>query len=155
LPLDEGDERATADFADMRKALEQAGNQRVAIMQFVIGTAVLLGVLFVNTGMLSQIIRDLGYIPQSLQFVGIPLYYILAFLIAVVEAGFGFVHGVMSDPDEGDSKIHFGAILAGLASIGIAVVEGFFYSRMAPDRQQTLTIPFINYSMPQTDVLFL
>jgi len=151
LPFD----GSSATTVDLPKAFAQVGSQRVALMQALVNSVILIGVLFLNTGMLSQILRDLGYIPQSLQFAGMPLYYLLAFVIAVLEAGFGFAHGIFSDREEGDSRIQIGAVLVALASVCIGVVEGFFYSRMLPDRQLTVTIPFVNYSMPQTDVLFM
>jgi hypothetical protein len=151
LPFD----GSSATTVDLPKAFAQVGSQRVALMQALVNSVILIGVLFLNTGMLSQILRDLGYIPQSLQFAGMPLYYLLAFVIAVLEAGFGFAHGIFSDREEGDSRIQIGAVLVALASVCIGVVEGFFYSRMLPDRQLTVTIPFVNYSMAQTDVLFM
>jgi len=106
--------------------------------------------------MLSQIVRDLGFIPQSFKFVGVPLYYILALLITCVEAGLGLLHGVLADAGLRDdiAKFHMGSIVAAGGGVGVAIVEGFFYSRIMPTRTETVTIPLVNYTVAQTDIFF-
>jgi hypothetical protein len=135
---------------------QKLGTVRVAKMAFWCCLILLAAMIFVNTGMLSQIVRDLGFIPPSLKFLNVPLYFILAFLLTMVEAGLGFIHGVLSDEAKDDrSRIHFGATLFAFGSICLACVEGFFYSRIIPNRTETVTIPVVNYTLPQTDMFFL
>jgi hypothetical protein len=135
---------------------QTGGTLRVARMALAISILLIISIITVNTGMLSQIIRDLGF-SASLKFLGVPLFSVLALLITCVEGGLGFVHGVLSDPDlqEEGSKIHVGAILTSIGAVGIACVEGFFYSRIMPTRVETVTIPLIGYTLPQTDVFFI
>jgi len=133
------------------------GTLRVARMALICASLLLIAIVFVNTGMLSQIIRDLGFIPPSLKFAGIQLFYVLAFLITCVEAGLGLVHGVFTDHElrEEQSKIHIGGALVTVFAGGIACVEGFFYSRIIPTRTETVTLPIIGYTLPQTDIFFI
>ena len=136
---------------------QSTGTLSVARMAFTCSALLLVAITTVNTGMLSQILRDLGFIPPSLKFFGVALFYILAFLLTLVEAGIGFLHGAFSDADLSDerAKIHIGPTLAALGAVAMACVEGFFYSRIMPNRTDTVTIPLIGYTLPQTDVFFI
>jgi hypothetical protein len=136
---------------------QATGNVRVARLALATSSFLLIAIITVNTGMLSQIVRDLGFIPASLAFLGIPLFWILALLITCVESGLGAIHGILSDSDMGDEdrKIRFGPLLAAVGAVGVACVEGFFYSRINPNRSETVTIPLISYTLPQTDLFFL
>jgi hypothetical protein len=139
-------------------ALAQAtGALRVAKFAFLCSGFLLFAIICVNTGMLSQIVRDLLNIPQSFKFLNVPLPYVLAFLITCVEAGLGVIHGVFSDTEmrEEGVKISIGATISSIGAVGMACVEGFFYSRIMPNRTETVTIPFLNYTLPQTDLFFL
>ena len=133
------------------------GTLRVARMSLACASFLLVAIIFVNTGMLSQIVRDLGFIPPSFKFAGIPLFYVLALLITCVEAGLGVIHGILADSEmnEDRGKIHVGSILAAVGAVGVAGVEGFFYSRIVPNRTDIVTIPLIGYTLPQTDVFFI
>jgi hypothetical protein len=135
---------------------QDTGNLRVARMALTCATFFLVVIITVNTGMLSQIVRDLGFIPQNFKFLNIPLYYILALLLTCVEGGLGVIHGALSDSDTRErAKIPVGSILIALGAVGVACVEGFFYSRIIQNRTDTVTIPLINYTLPQTDLFFL
>jgi hypothetical protein len=136
---------------------EATGRLRVARMGLIVCLVLLLALISVNTGMLSQIVRDLGFIPPSFMFLGVPLYVILAVLLTIVEAGLGIVHGVLADVDLRDEpvKIRIGPTATAAGAVCVACVEGFFYSRIVPNRADTMTIPLINYTLPQTDVFFM
>jgi hypothetical protein len=136
---------------------QATGTLRVARLALICSSLLIVAIITVNTGMLSQIVRDLGFIPASFKFLSIPLYYILALLITCVEAGLGIVHGVLADADLSDErmKIHIGPILAAIGAVGVACVEGFFYSRIMPSRVETVTLPLIGYTLPQTDIFFI
>jgi hypothetical protein len=111
----------------------------------------LTGLLLVNTGMLSQIIRDLGFIPQTYSFLGVPLYVLFALLLTLIEAGVGAVHATTTE--NGKITILPGVIF--LLAGTIACVEGFFYSQVAPDKKSLIEFPFIGYQMKQGQLLFL
>jgi hypothetical protein len=128
---------------------------RVARMQFGVAFFLVVALVVVNTGMLSQILG--GLISGSLAVLGIPLFYILAVLITIAESGLGFAHGVFADAESasGAPKISLAAIILVVFGVGIAVVEGFFYSRIHQNRTDTVTIPFVNYNLAQTDIYFI
>jgi len=129
---------------------------RKAHMRLTVSSLLVAALVFVNTGMLSQILRDLNIIPPSYAVLGIPLFYFLALMITLIEAGLGFVHGILSENEPGEEeKIHFGAWAVVLAAMGIACVEGFFYSRISPDRTRIVTIPIVNYGVPEPDIFFI
>jgi hypothetical protein len=136
---------------------QPTGALRVAKFSFLCSAFLLAAIVCVNTGMLSQILRDLLNIPQAFKFLNVPLPYVLAFVITCVEAGLGVIHGVFSDIEmrEEGVRIPIGAALASIGAVGMACVEGFFYSRIMPNRTETVTIPFLNYTLPQTDLFFL
>ncbi len=52
-------------------------------------------------------------------------------------------------------RIHLGSTIAAAGAVCVACVEGFFYSRIIPNRTDTVTIPLINYTIPQTDIFFI
>lgn len=137
--------------------VQASGALRVAKFSFACCAFLLIAIICVNTGMLSQIVRDLLNIPQAFRFLDIPLPYVLAFLITCVEAGIGVIHGLFSDPEmrEEHVKIPVGPAFASAAAVGMACIEGFFYSRIMPNRSETVTIPFVNYTVAQTDLFFL
>ena len=127
---------------------------RVARTQFAGAAFLVLALVAVNTGMLSQILG--GLISQSIVVFGIPLYYLFAALITTVESGLGYAHGVFSESEvDATPRISFSAIAMTGFGIGIALVEGFFYSRIHPNRADTVTIPFVNYTIAQSDIYFM
>lgn len=123
---------------------------RVAWMRFSLAAIVLLGLMIVNTGMLSEILLDLGVVPAALTFFGLQLAYVFAFILTLVEAGLGVAHGATrSDNPE---KIAIFPIVITLFAVIVGCVEGFFYSRVAPTG--TYSLPFLDYEMPLSDWFF-
>lgn len=139
-------------LAGTQEMLESAGHLRVAWMRSVIAGIILLGLMIVNTGMLSQILRELGVVPVTMMFVGLPLAYVFAFILTLVEAGLGIAHGATKE--EESEKLSLFPVFMLLFAIVIAVVEGFFYSRVAPT-SGTFTLPFLDYVMLQSTLFFL
>lgn len=124
---------------------------RVAWMRLILAAIILLGLMLVNTGMLSEILLELGVVPATLTFLGLQLAYVFAFVLTLVEAGLGVAHGATrSDNPE---KIAIFPIVITLFAVIVACVEGFFYSRVAPTG--TFTLPFFGYEMPQSHLFFL
>src|SRR5260370_1467053 len=79
----------------------QHGSLRTAKVRLFVSTAILIALITVNTGMLGQILRDLGFIPHDLVYFGVPLYLVFAFILTLPEAGLGSVHTtVRPTPDE-------------------------------------------------------
>jgi hypothetical protein len=117
----------------------------------------LFGLMLVNTGMLSQILRDLGVVPATMTFAGISLSYVFAFILTLAEAGLGVVHGATHDKEPNKpfrwSAFIWPTFMMALAFI-IACVEGFFYSRIASGGA-VFTVPFIKFAIPKINLLFL
>ncbi|HEU0140964.1 MAG TPA: hypothetical protein VFQ79_14670 [Bryobacteraceae bacterium] len=128
---------------------------RAARTRLVITSVLLLSLVLVNTGMLSQIIRDLGFIPPSLVFLDIPLYVLFALFLTLLEAGLGYIHAATGgDPDDTD-RVHLWPYVAIVLAVAIASVEGFFYSQVAPSRDSMVEFPFIGYEIKQAHLFFV
>jgi hypothetical protein len=121
---------------------------RIAWLKLVLSAVILMAIMTVNTVMLSQILRDLGVIPAALVFLGIPLAYVVAFLFTFVEAGLGVGHSATKKP----GKFTVWPYLFATAAFGVCLLEGFFWSRIAP--QGAFTLPFVGYEMPQASLFF-
>jgi len=132
--------------------VDDVATLRIAWMKLILSGIILLGLMLVNTGMLSQILRDLGVVPATMTFAGISLSYVFAFVLTLVEAGIGVIHGATREK-EPDKLFRWSAFMIVLAFI-VACVEGFFYSRIAPS-SGVFTVPFINYAMAQSNLFFL
>lgn len=125
---------------------------RVEWLKLALSGAILLGLMLVNTGMLSQILRDLGVVPATMTFLGIPLAIVFAFILTLVEAGLGIAHGALREEYSEKLSLWPHTVLA--FALLLSCVEGFFYSRVAPSGSP-FTFPFIKYTIPQTDLFFL
>lgn len=143
--------QALPGLLEPEESAESAGALRVAWMTLILAGTVLLGLMLVNTGMLSQILRDLGVVPAAMTFAGIPLAYVFAFILTLVEAGLGVAHGATrsKNPD----KLSIWPAIMTVFAVIVAGVEGFFYSRVAPSTG-TFSLPFLNYEMPQIHLFF-
>jgi len=130
---------------------KSAGTHRVAWLTLIMVGTIVIGIMFVNTGMLSQILRDLGVVPAALAIAGIPLAYVFAFILTLVEAGLGIAHG--SARSENPDKLSILPTIITLFAMIMACVEGFFYSRIAPSTG-TFSLPFLSYEMPQSNFYF-
>lgn len=136
----------------IEEIVDAAATLRIAWMKLILSGTILFGLMLVNTGMLSQILRDLGVVPATITFLGIPLSYVFAFILTLVEAGLGVAHGATREK-EPDKLFGWSAFMIVFAFI-LACVEGFFYSRVAPSTG-VFTVPFISYNMPQANLFFL
>lgn len=135
---------------EYEEAVESTASLRVAILKMILATTILFALMLVNTGMLSQILRDLGVVPAAMMFAGVRLAYVFAFILTLVEAGLGVAHGsTRSDNAEKLSILPF--IMTSFAVV-LGFVEGFFYSRVAPNGN--FSLPFLNYEMPQSNLFF-
>jgi hypothetical protein len=145
---------ALPSLPEAQELSESEGELRVAKMRLILASTILLGLMTVNTGMLSQILRDLGVVPSTISFLGLPLAYVLAFLLTLAEAGIGAAHG-MSKKRKADSEtISLWPVVWTILALTVACVEGFFYSRIAPSGAK-FAVPFLGYEMNQSDLFFL
>lgn len=128
----------------------QHATLRTAWVRLVVTSVILLALIGVNTGMLGQILRDLGFIPHDLIYFGVPLYLVFAFILTLVETGLGYIHTVTRPEPE---RISVWPIIAIVFAGVIASVEGFFYSQVAPDRQGFFLLPG-GYQVHQTSLFF-
>jgi hypothetical protein len=130
------------------------GNLRTARTRLIVSSVILIALVSVNTGMLGQILRDLGFIPHDLVYFGIPLFLVFAFILTLAEAGLGYVHTASRPaPDEPGRVAVWPAVAVCLAGV-IACVEGFFYSQVAPSRDSLVDLP-IGYHVKQGSLFFL
>src|SRR5262249_26081007 len=126
----------------------------------IFSSALALGCIAVNVGMLQQIIEGIGLIPPDKQYFGVALSTVLAGLITVVETGVGFFLGAAyshATHQEG-RRLTSGVIVSSGLAGAMALVEGFFYSQIAASPsgpQQTFHIPFIDARMTQEDLFFI
>ncbi|MBI4428092.1 MAG: hypothetical protein HY562_03125 [Ignavibacteriales bacterium] len=135
---------------DPQELSESVAKIKVAWIKLISTAIVLPALMVVNTGMLSEILLDLGVVPATLTFLGLQLAYVFAFILTLVEAGLGVAHAATrSDNPE---KVTVFPIVITIFAVIVACVEGFFYSRVAPTG--TFTLPFFNYEMPQSDLFF-
>ncbi|PYT78293.1 MAG: hypothetical protein DMG40_20730 [Acidobacteria bacterium] len=130
------------------------GSLRTAKARLFVSSTILIALISVNTGMLGQILRDLGFIPHDLTYFGIPLYLVFAFMLTLVEAGLGYVHTAgRPTPDEA-SRIAVWPLIASCFAVVMACVEGFFYSQVAPSRNSLVDLP-IGQQIKQGTLFFL
>lgn len=123
---------------------------RVAWMSFILTGLVLLGLMVVNTGMLREILLDLGVVPAALTFLGLQLATVFAFILTLVEAGLGVAHGRTRSVNP--EKVSIFPIVITLFAVIVACIEGLFYSRVAPTG--TYSLPFLDYEIPLRDWFF-
>jgi len=132
----------------------QHGSLRTAKARLLVSSMILIALISVNTGMLGQILRDLGFIPHDLTYFGIPLYLVFAFMLTLVEAGLGYVHTAgRPTPDEA-SRFALWPLIASCFAVVMACVEGFFYSQVAPSRNSLVDLP-IGQQIKQGTLFFL
>ena len=132
----------------------QHGSLRTAKARLFVSSMILIALISVNTGMLGQILRDLGFIAHDLTYFGIPLYLVFAFMLTLVEAGLGYVHTAgRPTPDEA-SRFALWPLIAACFAVVMACVEGFFYSQVAPSRNSLVDLP-IGSQIKQGTLFFL
>ncbi len=132
------------------------GKRSVAWVTVLFGVPGVIGLISVNTGMLSQILLELGIVPANLRFLGLSLHFVFALLLTVVEAGIGFMHAVTKSTDP--HRLSLSSVLAVVGGFAIACVEGFFYSRIGAqseisDRLSRLTVFGANFT--SEEIFFL
>jgi hypothetical protein len=149
--------KAAPDFPSIPSTNElsaEHGDLRTARTRLIVSSVILIALILVNTGMLGQILRDLGFIPHDLAYFGIPLYLVFAFILTLAEAGLGYIHTASRPaPDEAGRVAVWPAIAVCFAAV-IACVEGFFYSQVAPSRDSLVDLP-IGYHVKQGSLFFL
>ncbi|PYU01251.1 MAG: hypothetical protein DMG38_04340 [Acidobacteria bacterium] len=138
--------------ADQLPALH--GSLRTAKARLFVSSMILIALISVNTGMLGQILRDLGFIPHDLTYFGIPLYLVFAFMLTLVEAGLGYVHTAGRPTPDEPSRVALWPLIASCFAVVMACVEGFFYSQVAPSRNSLVDLP-IGQQIKQGTLFFL
>jgi len=126
----------------------------IAKLRLVVSSVILVALIGVNTGMLSQILRGLDFIPRDLVYFGIPLYLVFALFLTLLEAGVGVVHMAIRPTSETQDRVSVGPLLAIVGAVMIACVEGFFYSQIAPNRESLFELP-MGYRVKPGSLFFL
>ena len=132
----------------------QHGSLRTAKVRLFVSSMILIALIAVNTGMLGQILRDLGFIPHDLTYFGIPLYLVFAFMLTLVEAGLGYVHTAGKPTPDEASRFALWPLIAACFAVVMACVEGFFYSQVAPSKNSLVDLP-IGSQIKQGTLFFL
>ena len=136
-----------------QELVQQGAGIRLARVQLVITTFLLLAIMTVNTGMLGEILKDLGVVPHDLVYFGIPLYLVFAFILTLVEAGLGYAHKAGVPSSEHEGKITAVQVFTVIFACVIACVEGFFYSQVAPSKNELANVP-IGIPITQATLFF-
>jgi hypothetical protein len=136
---------------------ELADAAAIAWRKLILSGTILFGLMLINTGMLSQILRDTGVVPATMTLAGIPLSYVFAFILTLVEAGLGIAHAATHEKESDKFFRNLAVMIKSsfmiVFALILACVDGFFYSRFAPSTG-LFTVPFI-YEMPQSSLFFL
>ncbi|HYM78609.1 MAG TPA: hypothetical protein VE377_21740 [Candidatus Dormibacteraeota bacterium] len=132
----------------------QHGSLRTAKTRLIVSSVILIALISVNTGMLGQILRDIGFIPHDLIYFGVHLYLVFAFILTLAEAGLGYLHTAGRPTPDEPSRVAAWPVIASCFAVVIACVEGFFYSLVAPSRESLVDLP-IGYQIKQGTLFFL
>jgi hypothetical protein len=143
-------EKNLPNLPDASTLADSDAELRVASMSVIVFGVILLGLMLVNTGMLSQILRDLDVIPATLAF----LAYFFASLLTLLEAGIGAAHAWATIRRDDSEKFKVLPTFSILLALIVSFVEGSFYSRIASPTTKVM-FPFLNYEMLQTQLFFL
>lgn len=155
--LTEAASKVATVFPDLPSADQlaaQHGSLRTAKTRLIVSSVILIALISVNTGMLGQILRDIGFIPHDLIYLGVPLYLVFAFILTLAEAGLGYLHTAGRPTPDEPSRVAAWPVIASIFAVVIACVEGFFYSQVAPSRESLVDLP-IGYQIKQGTLFFL
>lgn len=97
--------------------------------------SIALAIMVVNTGMLSQILKDLdiGLVRVAGQLM---LFNIFAFLLTLTEIGLGIMYSTLGEEGRQPSVgTHLGQLVMIVLAAGLAFVEGYFYSHASGEEQ--------------------
>lgn len=103
----------------------------------IIGGVIVLAIVIVNVGMLSQILKDIVDV-GSIKVLGeVRLYHVFAALLTLVEAGVGVLYGYLGSQEGGSSeRTYIPRVAVVCISVPLAFIEGLFYSRVgSPDER--------------------
>jgi hypothetical protein len=128
---------------------------RIAGFLLPVFLGMLLALIAVNTGMLGQILKDLGLVPPTIMLFGVPLARLFAAFLTGIEASTGLLYGwrgVRTEPIPGmPRRIDGMRWFALAAAVAFGVVEGFFYSRIAGS---TESVSFAWITLSQQGIFF-
>jgi hypothetical protein len=131
---------------------------RQAKARLLVSSVIISLLVYVNTGMLSQILRDVVEFGEVAILGPFKLYHFLALLLTFIEAGLGVLHANLSlDAATQPAHTYVPQGVTILGSAGLALVEGFFYSRVgvAPaGEQQVFSIPLLGMSLDMEHAFF-
>lgn len=137
---------STLELPDEPLLANQVHRYRAATLQFYGVLLFLIIAGFANATFSSRVIRELGVTGPSLFGPRLPLAYVLAFALAVVEAAVGFLHGISKDREVGDERRLSGEqLLWSSAGLVVMAFEAWLYSLVIPtelqDRESVFGLP--------------
>ena len=141
-----------------------ASSTRVSVswLKLVVALLLLTALMVVNTGMLSQILREIGVVPPGGVFFGLSLAHVFAFFISLTEAGVGVchsatggeAHGEQSDDVSGWFTLSLWPLFFMVLALGLSVVEGYWWSQIASPTA-TFVVPLIDVETLQSNLFFI
>jgi archaellum component FlaC len=129
--------------------LSKRGNTFVLVVLGIL----LVGLITVNTGLLSRILVEHGIVPERYKLLGVPLSYVFAILLTLVEAGTGAAFDSLRNQAKEESGKPLRAFLMLPIILVLAGIEGYFYSRIGDDKS-TVHLPLFG-TLPESDIYFL
>jgi hypothetical protein len=120
-------------------ALLHARRHRVAGSNLILALLLLIPIMAANAQLTGLVLREI--IPPVQPLLGIPLAYVFALIIVIVEAAIGVLHSVEAERrEESERKLTVSAIVFNLAAVGVVAIESLLYSTVQPD-SQALRLP--------------
>src|SRR5437762_324519 len=137
-------------------APEEFKKLRRAQVRLLVSSVLIVALVLVNTGMLSQVLKDVLEF-GSRRIVGeLRLYHFIAFFATLAEAGLGFLMSASHADDEpATDRNYYKQGFLGLLVGGLAIVEGFFYSRIgAGSGGETSSIDLLGVTLDMQHAFF-
>jgi len=137
--------------AETASAIRDSARER---MNLILTGTIVAAIVVVNTGMLSQILRDA--LPATSLKVGgdVRLYHVFAAMLTLVEAGVGILYGRLSRQNISTDPSYVGRIAVACSALGIGFIEGLFYSRVG-SKDEIFHIPLVEIDFSMQDAFFV
>lgn len=140
---------------DATALLDDTKRVRHEWVNLISGGIITAAIVVVNTGMLSQILKDVLDVGAIKVLGELRLYHLFAALLTLIEAGAGVLFGYsIQEESELSQRIGIWAVVATLFALGLALIEGIFYSRVGP-AQEVFTLPGLDIKFNMQQAFFL
>lgn len=118
--------------------LDTSTRARVALVTFIVSSFLLIAMILVNAQMTGLVLSEI--IPPLQPFFNIPVPFLIAMGLVLMEAGIGLLHAVDAESREGTERsFTVGAMIWSTAGAGVVLVESLLYGQV--DAGAVLQIP--------------